>query len=105
MAALTVTDWTVTVNKSRVAGGQRINDVTLKYGDGALTYTTAGIPFPTRETLGMVDHVDNVVIVDSALDAATTTAYVYGWDKTNNTLKVYVSIDPADAGGPTYLGG
>ena len=99
MAALAVGDWTVTVNKTRIKGGQRENECTLTIGDGSDTYPTAGIPFPTRETLGMIERIDSVIIVDSALDAGTTTAYVWEWDKTNSTLKGYVSKDPADGGG------
>ncbi len=99
MAALAVGDWTVTINKTVIKGGQRENHCTLVIGDGSDTYPTAGIPFPVAATLGMQRYVDAVIIIDSALNAATTTAYVYGWDKTNNKMKMYVSKDPGDAGG------
>ncbi len=90
MTALAVGDWTTTINKTIIKGGQRETHCTLTYGDGSLTYPTAGIPFPTAAQLGMQRNVDAVYIVDSALDAATTTAHVYGWDKSNNLLKIYL---------------
>ncbi len=99
MTALAVGDWTVVINKTTIKGGQRETRCTLTYGDGSLTYPAGGVPFPVAATLGMQRNVDSVFIIDSALDAAVTTAHVYGWDKTNNKLKVYLSIDPADTGG------
>ncbi len=95
MTALAVSDWTVVINKTVIKGGQRETHCTLTYGDGALTYPTAGIALPTAATLGMQRNIDNIIIVDSALDAATTTAYIYEWDKTNHLLKIYIDEDPA----------
>lgn len=99
MAALTASSWTVTINKTLIKAGQRETHCTLAVGDGSDTYPTAGIPMPSAATLGMQRNIDNVIVVDSALDAATTTAYVYGWDKTNAKMKMYVSKDPAATGG------
>ena len=95
MTALAVSDWTVVINKTLIKAGQRETHCTLTYGDGALTYPTAGIPLPTAATLGMQRNIDNLIIVDSALNAATTTAYMYEWDKSNHLLKIYVDEDPA----------
>ncbi len=97
MAALTAASFTTTINKTLIKGGQRETQVTLAYGDGADTYPTAGIPLPTAATLGMQRNIDNLFIMDTALDAATTTEYLYGYDKTNHLLKMYIDEDPAGA--------
>jgi hypothetical protein len=95
MTAIAVSDWTVVINKTLIKGGQRENQCTLTYGDGALTYPTAGIPMPTVSSLGMQRHIDSIHIVSSGLDAATTTAYRYQYDKTNHLLQIFIDEDPA----------
>ncbi len=97
MVALAVGDWTVTINKTLIKGGQRETHCTLEYGDGALTYPTAGIAMPTAATLGMHRFVDNIVVISASLDAATTTTYEYKYDKVNHLLQVFIDEDPAGA--------
>ena len=79
MTALAVSDWTVVINKTLIKAGQRETHCTLTYGDGSLTYPTAGIPMPTAATLGMHRFIDNIVIV-------------YNCCNGSNMAEVYVNI-------------
>ena len=52
MGAIASGNVAVTVNKVWLAGRKRYTDVTIVFGDGALTYATNGVPMPLFSTFG-----------------------------------------------------
>lgn len=86
MADLAVTDVTLTVNSRRIDRNQKKHvDITLAFGDSALTYPTGGVPMPTRVSLGLSRNLDFIELHDPA----NANGLVYKYDKTNNKMRIY----------------
>jgi len=86
MADLAASDVTYTiVAQMREDRGQKMNLVTLAFGDGALTYPAGGIPM-TKAKMGMFADLSAMIPVGNA-----TAGYVFQFDKANQKLMVLSS--------------
>ena len=86
MVALASTDVTVTINDRRKVNGNPTrwhNDVTVAFGDGALTYPTGGVPMPAAGSFGMKNAVLEKLLLD---DESSGLLYKVTYDETNNKL-------------------
>lgn len=95
MVALASSDVTVTVTQPRKVNGsptRRHNRCTVAFGNGALTYTTGGVPMPTGGSFGMPNAVVESITVD---DDSAGAGYHYTYDQTNNKLLGWFSADGA----------
>jgi hypothetical protein len=96
MAAFAASDVTVTITDRWIAGG-KVNVVgTIAFGDGALTYPTAGIPLPAIAKFGMPRRLQvlNVYGVNER-----TSDYMVRYGPANHTLLLYEE-EASAAGGP-----
>jgi hypothetical protein len=91
MAYLTASDVTVSLDPRdrNKLGKIKMNELSLAFGDGALTYPNGGIPVPAVGNLGLNKQVKNLVIAESSSDGL-----IYRYDKTNHKLKVYTKAPP-----------
>ena len=81
MANIAATDVTVTINKRRRGMDSRsLFNVTLAFGDGALTYPAGGIPI-TKAKLGCPTIIESLHIVDKG-----TAGYEFNYDSTNEKI-------------------
>lgn len=97
MVALAAADVTVTVTtRKRGGSGLKIHFGTLAFGDGALTYPTAGVPLPAFGNFGFVRNIEDIQVTGVN---GLTTDYHTQYDKTNNTLLLYEE-EAVAAGGP-----
>lgn len=97
MVALASTDVTVTVTERKRGGsGVKIHFGTLAFGDGALTYPTAGVPMPAASSFGFDREIKDISITGIN---GLTTEYHTRYDKTNNKLLLYEE-EAVAAGGP-----
>lgn len=96
MAAFVASDVTVAITKRWIAGGLIHAIGTLTFGDGALTYPTAGIPLPARASFGFgrAIHAFQVFGVNER-----TTDYMVRYGPAAHTLLLYEEEGVA-AGGP-----
>ena len=96
MPALAASDVTVTVTEQWIEGIKRHTRGTLAFGDGALTYSTGGVPLPSFTAFGMTRSLDtlNVFGVNER-----TTDYHVQFGPANRTLLMYEE-EAAAAGGP-----
>jgi hypothetical protein len=69
---------------------------TLTFGDGALTYSTGGIPLPAKEKFGFKRSMDSFEVFGVN---GLTTDYAVRFDKTNHKLQLFEE-EAAAAGGP-----
>ena len=92
MAALTATDWTVSVEERTIEGKKRRNRVKLTLAsDGS--YPSNGIPIPSAGKLGHVRNVDYIILTDE--NAGTVNPVKY--DQANGTIRVFVATATAGA--------
>jgi hypothetical protein len=90
MADIAASDVTYTANndrygKSVLAGsGMRKNDVTVAFGNGALTYPAGGVPL-TKAKLGCPNFLQSVEI----FDASSANGFLYKYDRTNEKIRIY----------------
>ena len=97
MVALAASDVTVTVSERKRGGsGVKIHFGTMAFGDGALTYPTAGVPLPAFGNFGFVREIKDIQITGVN---GLTTDYKTMYDKTNNKLLLYEE-EAVAAGGP-----
>lgn len=96
MAAFTAANLTVVVSLRGRTAKRKIHRGTLTFGDGALTYPTAGIPLPTKDKFGFSRVIEDLVIVGNN---ALTTDYMYRYNKAAHKLLMYEE-EAAAAGGP-----
>lgn len=98
MAAFAASDVTITINKQTVLrgspGGLRFNRVKIVFGDGALTYAAGGVPLPTYPKFGMMQRIDDILIVQNSI---TTVAYVWTYDPVNHKLFGVEEVAAAEA--------
>lgn len=96
MPALGAGDVTITVTERWIAGGKRWSRGTLAFGDGALTYPTAGVPLPAVSAFGFVRNMDSLELYGIN---ERTTDYATRYGPANRTLLLYEE-EAAAAGGP-----
>lgn len=92
MPAIAAANVTVTVNaRDRLLfNKKRRVQLSVAFGDGALTYPAGGIPMPAFGLFGMKRNLDYLNIID-----ATGSGFEYRYDKTNNKIKMYNENDAA----------
>ena len=87
MADFAASDVTVTINKQTILkgspGGLRFNRCRVQFGDAALTYNTGGVPLPTYPKFGMMQRVDDILIVQNGI---ATIKYLWTYDPVNHKL-------------------
>ena len=87
MAYVAATDCTVTVLDKGTVGKKRRNYGTIVFDSTSLTYTaTTGIPLPTFEKFGFMKQIDYMFFNSTS---ATTGAFVFKYDATNKSIRVY----------------
>lgn len=96
MAAIAASDVTVTITDRWIAGGKVNVTGTLAFGNGSLTYSTAGIPLPAIGQFGFGRRIQvlNIFGVNER-----TTDYMVRYGPAGHTLLLYEEEDTA-AGGP-----
>ena len=85
MADIAAGDVTYTVTKQRKEeSGNKINSVTIAFGNSTLTYPSGGVPL-TKASMGCPNAITSAV-----LEAANSgDGLVYKYDKTNNKIRIY----------------
>lgn len=100
MAALTAADFTTVISERVVicGGSKLLRRVrgTIAFGDGAKTYSTAGVPLPSRATLGFTRNINTI---DFYGLNERTTDYHLRYGPANHTLLMYEE-EAVAAGGP-----
>lgn len=87
MAALTATDWTVSIEDRASPGGTKKKHHRCKITLAtAGEYTTGGIPIPSRAKLGFVSRLDYIDVFDQL---ASSASYVVKYDQLAKTLRIY----------------
>jgi hypothetical protein len=97
MAAIASGDVTVTEVARQIIGRQRVNEVTIAFGDGSLTYPSGGVPM-TLAKLGLKRDIKELRIVDGGGDG-----FKYDWDKANNKIRIFTQGIEVDAAGSATL--
>lgn len=103
MADIAAGDVTYSVTKQRKEeSGNKINSVTITYGNSTLTYPSGGIPL-TKASMGCPN-----AIVSAQIDAANSAdGIIYKYDKANNKIRMYRSAGFTPAGtvaAPVFTG-
>lgn len=89
MAYIAADNCTVTILDRGVVGKKRRTYGTIVFDSTSLTYTgTTGIPLPTFEKWGFLKQVDMIFFNTTS---ATTGNFIYKYDKTNHSIRVYCS--------------
>ena len=85
MADIAAADVTYTVTKQRKEeSGNKINSVTVAFGNSTLTYPSGGVPL-TKASMGCPN-----AIVSASLEAANSgDGIIYKYDKANNKIRMY----------------
>ena len=96
MTALASTDVTVTIASIKVSGRKKVVDGTITFGDGALTYPTAGVPLPAISAFGFKRNMDSIVFYGVN---ELTTDYAVKYNPTSHCIIMYEEEGTA-AGGP-----
>jgi len=107
MAALASTDVVVTVNPGdrEIAGGAAFKNISIAsivFGDGSLTYPTNGVPLPAIGVFGFRKAIQFGLVAQAPGDG-----FVYKYDKTNHSIRVYtqgLKTGATGAGGETDTG-
>ena len=85
MADIAAGDVTYTVTKQRKEdSGNKVNSVTIAFGDSALTYPSGGIPL-TKASMGC----PNAIISGHLLQANSADGLIYKYDQVNNKIRMY----------------
>lgn len=87
MPALTANDVTVELipqDRDFLGLGKRISFPVVTFGNGSLTYPTNGVPLPDIGAFGMNKAIKRVFIQDPP-----TSGYVYKYDPTNHSIRIY----------------
>lgn len=85
MADIVAADVTYTVTKQRKEeSGNKINSVTIAFGDSALTYPTGGVPL-TKANMGC----PNAIIAADIEAGNPADGIIYKYDKANNKVRMY----------------
>ena len=97
MTALASTDVTVTVapQARHVVEKKRRTLLKIQFGNGALTYSTGGVPMPAFGVFGMKRNLDGLLFYDT-----TGSLYYPSYDSTNNKIKLLQGDNPNAAQAP-----
>ncbi len=103
MADIAAGDVTYTVTKQRKEeSGNKINSVTIAFGNSTLTYPSGGVPL-TKASMGCPN-----AIVSVNLEAANSAdGIIYKYDKANNKIRMYRGAGFTPAGtvaAPVFTG-
>lgn len=91
MAALTATDWTVSILDRKIEnGGTRRNRIQLTLATAG-SYPSNGIPWPSAAAVGMKRNLDFIALYDNNANANTRTLN----DAENSTFRVFSSTASA----------
>lgn len=93
MATLTSADVTVASVRRERVGRLNHHYVDFTFGDGALTYPSAGIPLPALSKLGMLRE---LVLVN--IEQPPGNGFHYKFDRANHKLRIYRSAGFTPAG-------
>lgn len=96
MAAIGAANVTVAVTRQTRIGKLKRHHGTMTFGDGALTYSTAGLPLPAIGQFGFVSFMESLVVYGNN---ALTADYEYRYNKGAHKLLCYEE-EAAAAGGP-----
>jgi hypothetical protein len=96
MAALTAADITTVISDRRIVGKRKVVRGTIAFGDGALTYPTAGVPLPALSVFGFIRSMDRFEVFGVN---ERTSDYSVKYGPANRTLLMYEE-EAAAAGGP-----
>jgi hypothetical protein len=96
VTALAASDVTVTIVERIVLSKKKMHFVTLTFGNGSLTYPTAGVPLPGFASFGFVRELTNLVVLGVN---ERTSEYALRFGPANKTLLMYEEEGTA-AGGP-----
>lgn len=89
MAALTATDWVISIEDKASPGGTKKKHHRVKLTLAtAGSYPSNGVPIPTYSKLGFVSRVDYVIPFDAMSQVAT---YVVNYDQANKTFRVFTT--------------
>ena len=90
MADIAASDVTYTLNAREYSVGEGyVNDVSLTFGNGALTYPSLGVPL-TKGKQGCPNNISRAVFVD----AAPANGFLYKYDTANNKIRIYQGDNP-----------
>lgn len=85
MPAIAATDVTYTVVKVRKEdSSNKVINLTIAFGDGALTYPAGGIPL----TAGKMGCANNILAIHMN-SPASANGFLYKYDLANNKLRIY----------------
>lgn len=85
MADIVAGDVTYVVTKQRKEdSSNKINNVTITFGDSSLTYPSGGVPL-TKAKMGC----PNAIISGHMLQANSADGLVYKYDQVNNKIRIY----------------
>lgn len=97
MAAIASANVTYSLVKQRKEdSSNKIINLTIAFGDGALTYPSGGVPL-LAASMGCPNVIRSVVLSDPA----SANGYVYKYDQANNKLRIYQGDN--DQAGDTAL--
>ena len=88
MAALTATDWTVTVLSDRIHAKTRHIYATIALPTTG-TYPSAGVPVPAYSSFGFKRNLESLDIHGGGVTANTGQRFVY--DGANGTIRIFVA--------------
>ena len=99
MGAFASTDVTVTAKATdkHILGKIKMQKATIVFGDGALTYTTGGVPMPDKAYFGMNKEIIGMTFLEGV--GASGNGFVYKYDITNNKMLIYFADYDAGADG------
>lgn len=86
MAALTAASFTVAVTSRIRTGKRKMHRGTITFGNGTDTYSTAGIPLPTRDKFGFTRIIEDLAIVGVN---GLTADYKYTYNKAAHKLQMF----------------
>ena len=107
MAALTATDWTVTILTDRIHQKSRHITATLSLPTTG-TYPSNGVPIPLYSTFGFKRNLERLQIDTRDANFGTD----YKWDPVNGSVRIYVAttgnelattVSGAGVGAPAVL--
>jgi hypothetical protein len=96
MAAIAAANIAVAVTRQIRMGTLKKHYGTITFGDGSLTYSTAGLPLPAIGSFGFVSFIESLKIFGNN---ALTSDYSYKYNKSAHKLLCYEE-EAAAAGGP-----
>jgi hypothetical protein len=96
MAAIGAANITIVVTDMSRHGKKKRHQGTMTFGDGSLTYSTAGLPLPAPSAFGFLQQMDELQIIGNN---ARTSDYQYRYNKSAHKLLCYEE-EAAAAGGP-----